>query len=263
MEEYPSITSIPKCFRYYVFDGKWAGRTDVKVSLLKHGAQPDPRHNSLEPYTPYIIGTNTLENLRTLDDWVIDADDITINTTKGNDSTPIVAALIHDSETPIAYISEVPHLPFASKKAIITWKNDSVRIARLVDKKVAAAPSYTFIGFDWLWEGRTDLLVSLINNKAIVDAKSRSMHRLTPYLIATAPLKNPRIDKKILALTADSADLNCSHLTEEQTAVAIIIHTESIPYLYMSLKLDGYIKLNKNDIAQIFWSDAKNGILKL
>jgi hypothetical protein len=254
---------IPKCFRFYAFDGHWAGRTDVKVSLLKHGVQPNPRHSSLEPYTPYIIGTNTLENLRTLNDWVIDADDITIKTTKGNESTPIIAALIHDNDVPIAYISGVPYLPLTAKKAIVTWDNSDLRIAQLVDTKVAAAPSYTFVGFDWLWEGRTDLLVSLINSKAIVDAKARSMERLNPYIIATAPLKNPRIDKEILALTADSVNLNCAHLTEEQTAVAIVIHTESTPYLHMSLRLDGFMKLNKNDTAQISWGDVKNGILKL
>ena len=263
MENYAPTTAIPKCFRFYAFDGQWAGRTDVKVSLLKDGVQPNPRHSSLEPYTPYMIGTNTLENLRALDDWIIDADDITIKTTKGNESTPIIAALIHDNDIPIAYISGVPYLPFASKKAIITWDNSNLRIAQLVDTKVAAAPSYTFVGFDWSWEGRTDLLVSLINNKAIVNAKARSMEQLNPYIIATAPLKNPRINNEILALTADSVDLDCSHLTEEQTAVAIVIHTESMPYLHLSLKLDGFMKLNKNDTAQISWGDVKNGILKL
>lgn len=251
------------CFRFYVFDGKWAGRTDVKVSLLKAGVQSDNHHSTLEPYIPYMIGTNTLENLRTLDDWVIDADDIFIKTTKGNETTPIVAALIHDNDIPIAFLSGVPHLPLMTKRAKITWDNGNIRIAQLVNTKVASGPSYTFIGFDWKWEGRTDLLVSLVNNKAIIDSKARSMQQINPYLIATVPLKNPRIDTEIQALTADNADFNCSHLTKEQTAVAIMVHTKTIPYLYISLKRDGYMKLNKQDIAQILWNNERNGVLKL
>jgi hypothetical protein len=263
MEIYAPIAAMPNCFRFYVFDGHWTGRTDVKVSLLKQGVHPDPRHNSLKPYTPYIIGTNTLENLRALDGWIIDADDITIKTTKGNETTPIIAALIHDNDIPIAYISGVPYLPLTTKNAIITWGNSNLRIAQLVDTKAAAAPSYTFIGFDLLWEARTDLLVSLINNKAIINTKARSMEQLNPYIIATAPLKNPHIDKSIMALTADSVNLDCSHLTEEQTAVAILIHTKSTPCIHMSLKLDGFMKLNKNDTARIIWGNIKSGILKL
>ena len=118
-------------FLFKAFDGKWDGRTDVEVSLLKAAVLPDPKDVTIDRYKPFIVQTKPLRNPREIAFGVYDADDITFTDVAGTDM--VVGILIHSGETPIAHIGHVMGFPLWTNgwDIIVTWDNGPNKIFKL------------------------------------------------------------------------------------------------------------------------------------
>lgn len=117
-------------FVFEAFGGKWDGRTDVQVSLLKAAVFPDPKGATIDRYKPFIVQTKPLRNLRDVDYGAHDADDVTFYSVKGD--YMIVGILIHAGGVPIVHIGHAMGLPLWTNGGdiVVTWENGRNRIFR-------------------------------------------------------------------------------------------------------------------------------------
>lgn len=123
-------------FKHFYANGVWAGRGDVRVSLMKRPFVLNHEDTDLGPYRSAMLVSAPMINLTQAGKYrSCDADDVLFANLDMDEV--VVGILIHDDKVPIAFFGDLPVFPMftANGPINIVWSNGVWKIFALGEKK--------------------------------------------------------------------------------------------------------------------------------